>query len=150
MDERKRKALNALLPEMEKNIPVDAFLSSLHSDTKDGFLSDYEMEEVRGAHNRIEQFRSLIGFLRSKGNEDFYKFCRLLEAFEYKGWANRLKKKGKLDTPSFVTVDLGYARLYIASSVIRKLCMVFNHPEARRVYRSAFLWHLLFKLVAAS
>ena len=137
MDERKRKALNALLPEMEKDILVDAFLSSLHSDTEYGFLSDYEMEEVRKTDNRIEQFRSLIGFLRSKGNEDFYNFCRLLEAFNYKEWANRLKKMGKLDTPSFVTVDLGYARLYIASSVIRKLCMVFNHPEARRVYRSA-------------
>ena len=100
MSENRRKSLNALLPEFQRNLVLlDNIKAGLHTDAG-GFLSQFEMNEVFCELSKAKQFSKLILILKGKSNGDFEAFCRVLISNGCTCWARKLKEKAGLDYES--------------------------------------------------
>ena len=95
MDAQYRKAIFALRPKLQINLIVDHFLALLHQDCE-GFLNDYEEEDIKCAHGKVKKVDVLLDILVKKNNDAFHKFCRILEQSNNRVWADKLRQEANL------------------------------------------------------
>ena len=95
MDSTRRNALNSCLPDLRVDLIVEHFYPSLHLEAG-GFLNDVELESVKCKSDRFSQVDELVRILLGKGNDEFERFCLILEERNYYEWASKLRKKSIL------------------------------------------------------
>ena len=90
MDAPYKSAIISLRPKLQVNLIVDHFLALLHQDCE-GFLNDFEEDDVKSASGKVKKVTVLLDILVKKDNEAFHKFCRVLERSNNRVWADKLR-----------------------------------------------------------
>ena len=90
MDAPYKSAILSLRPKLQVNLIVDHFLALLHQDCE-GFLNDFEEDDVKSASGKVKKVTVLLDILVKKDNEAFHKFCRVLERSNNRVWADKLR-----------------------------------------------------------
>lgn len=95
MDDGRKRALRQLQDDFRTGIVVNNIYPSLHKDAG-GFLDDVELDEVMAKEGNVGQVDKLWTFLLTKRNEDFDRFCTIVEEKCNPARANNLRQAALL------------------------------------------------------